>query len=67
MLILTRLLRMDFPAVFVRSIWSDFEFYLHFSMKSLLAKRIFSDRTLHFAVSNVGLYRLPLSHKKDNI
>ena len=34
-------------------------------MKFLLANRIAPDRTPHSAASHLGLYCLPMSHKKD--
>ena len=36
----------------------------HFSMKVLQGKRIARDGTPHFAVSHLGLFCLPMSHKK---
>ena len=44
---------------------SDFEFLFHFSMKILLANKIAPDGTPRSAASHLGLYCLPMSHKKD--
>ena len=43
----------------------DYKFLSHFSIKILLANRIAPDGTLHFAASHLGLYCLPMFHKKD--
>ena len=48
-----------------RGVRSDFYFLSHFSMKFLLANRIAPDGTSHSAASHLGLYCLPMSHKKD--
>ena len=48
-----------------RGIRSDFDFSFHFSMKLLLANRIDPDGTPHSAASHLGLFCLPMSHKKD--
>ena len=37
----------------------------HFSMKFLCANRIAPDGTPHSAASHLGLYCLPMPHKKD--
>ena len=43
-----------------------FIFYLfHFSMKNMSANRIAPDGTPRLAASHLGLFCLPLSHKKD--
>ena len=44
---------------------SDFEFLFHFSIKFLQANRIAPDGMPHSAVSPLGLFCLPMSHKKD--
>ena len=44
---------------------SDFYFLSHFSMKFLCANRIAPDGTPPSAASHLGLYCLPMSHKKD--
>ena len=49
----------------VRGTRSDFEFLFHFSMKILIANRIAPDGTSHSVASYLGLYCLPMSHKKD--
>ena len=43
----------------------DFDFLFHFSVKFLLANRIAPDGTPRSAASHLGLYCLPMSHKKD--
>ena len=50
---------------FFRGIRSDFYFLSHFSMKVLCANRIAPDGTPRSAASHLGLYCLPMSHKKD--
>ena len=44
---------------------SNFYFLSHFSMKFLCANRIAPDKTPHSAASHLGLYCLPMSHKRD--
>ena len=44
---------------------SDFSFSFHFSMKFMQANRIAPDGTPRFAASHLGLFCLPMSHKKD--
>ena len=39
-------------------------FLFHFLMKIKIANRIAPDGTPHFVVSHLGLFCLPLSHKK---
>ena len=41
------------------------DFYIFFSMKLLCANRIAPDGTLHSAASHLGLFCLPVSHKRD--
>ena len=48
-----------------RGIWSNFNIIFHFSMNFLLANRIALDGMQHYAASHLGLYHLPISHKKD--
>ena len=44
----------------------DFKFLSHFSMKAFLsANRITPDGKPRFAASHLGLFCLPMSHKKD--
>ena len=45
---------------------SDFYLLSHFSMKFLCANRIAPDGTPRFAASHLGLYCLPMSHKRDD-
>ena len=42
-----------------------FHFLFHFSMKVRKANRIAPDGTPRFAASHLGLFCLPMSHKKD--
>ena len=44
---------------------SDFSFLFHFSMKILSANRIAPDGTQRFAAAHIGLFCLPVFHKKD--
>ena len=48
-----------------RGVRSDFYFLSHFSMKFLCAYRIAPDGTPRSAASHLGLYCLPMSHKRD--
>ena len=48
-----------------RDIKSIFSFLFHFSMKIILANRIAPDGTPRFVASHLGLFYLPMSHKKD--
>ena len=48
-----------------RGIRSDFQFLNNFLMKILLANRIAPDGTPRFAASHLGLFCLPMSHKRD--
>ena len=43
----------------------NFKFYSIFSMKFLLANRIAPDGKPHSAASHLGLFCLPMSHKRD--
>ena len=43
----------------------DFRFVFTFSMNVLQANRIAPDGTPRFAASHLGLFCLPMSHKKD--
>ena len=43
-----------------------FSFLFHFSMKIKKANRIAPDGTLRFEASHLGLFCLPISHKKDD-
>ena len=42
-----------------------FHFYFIFNEIPVLANSIAADGTPHFAVSHLGLFCLPMSHKKD--
>ena len=48
-----------------RGVRIDFYFLSHFSMKFLCANRIAPDGTPRSAASHLGLYCLPMSHKRD--
>ena len=48
-----------------RAVRSEFYFLSHFSMKFLCANRIAPDGTTRSAVSRLGLYCLPMSHKRN--
>ena len=48
-----------------RGVRSDFYFLSHFSMKFLCANRIAPDGMPQNAASHLGLYCLPMSHKRD--
>ena len=71
--IINPLLRNGFPHHFqldestfnFRGMRSDFKFSYKFLMKILLANRIAPDGTPHSAASHLGLFCLPMSHKKD--
>ena len=56
---------MDESTFIFRGIRSDFSFLFHFSMKIMSANRIAPDGTPRFAASHLGLFCLPMSHKKD--
>ena len=57
--------QLDESTFIFRGVRSDFYFLSHFSMKLLLANSIAPDGTPLSAASHLGLYCLPLSHKKD--
>ena len=42
-----------------------FSFLFHFSMKFILANRIAPDGTPRFAASHLGIFCLPMFHKKE--
>ena len=48
-----------------KGIGSDFKFSYKFLMIILLANRIAPDGMPRFAASHLGLYCLPMSHKKN--
>ena len=48
-----------------RGVRSDFYFLSHFSMTFLCANRIAPDGTPRSAASHLGLFCLPMSHKRD--
>ena len=56
---------LDESTFILRGFRSDFSFLFHFSMKIKIANRIAPDGTPRFAASHLGLFCLPLSHKKD--
>ena len=51
--------------VIFRGFRSNFSFLFHFSMKIMSANRITPDGTQHSVASHLGLFCLPMSHKKD--
>ena len=53
------------PLSFLGALGVILHFYLFFSMKFLLANRIAPDGTPRSAASHLGLFCLPMSHKKD--
>ena len=70
---LTHSIRMDVSILIIwmsllfifRGIGSIFSFLFHFSMKLMQANRIATDGSPHFAASHLGLFSLPMSHRKD--
>ena len=48
-----------------RGVRSDLEFLCHFLLKFPLANRIAPGGTPRSAASHLGLFCLPMSHKKD--
>ena len=56
---------LDESTFIYRGIRSDFSFLFHFSMKFMKANRIAPDGKPRFAASHLGLFCLPMSHKKD--
>ena len=48
-----------------RGIRSNFSFLFIFSMEIKIANRIAPDGTPRFVASHLGIFRLPMSHKKD--
>ena len=57
--------QMDESTIIFRGSGSDFSFLFHFSMKIMSANRITPDGTPRFAASHLGIFCLPMSHKKD--
>ena len=57
--------QMDESTFILRGGRCDFYSFSHFSMKFLCANRIAPDGTPRSAASHLGLYCLPMSHKKD--
>ena len=57
--------QLDESTFIFRGIRSNFSFLFHFSMKIMSANRIAPDGTPRFATSHLGLFCLPMSHKKD--
>ena len=57
---------LDGSTFIFRGTGSDFVLFLfHFSMNIKLANRIAPDWTSRFAASHLGLFCLPMSHKKE--
>ena len=58
--------QLDESIFIFRGVKSDFFYFLsHFSMKCLCANRIAPDGTPLSAASHLGLFCLPMSHKRD--
>ena len=57
--------QLDESTFMFRGVRNDFYFLSHFSMKFLYANRIAPDGTPRSAASHLGLFCLPMSHKKD--
>ena len=49
----------------LRGVRGDFQFFNNFLMKIHLANRIAPDGTPRSAASHLGLFCLPMSHKRD--
>ena len=56
---------LDESIFILRGIRSNFSFLFHFSMKIMSANRLAPDGRPRFVVSHLGLFCLPMSHKKD--
>ena len=56
---------LDESTFIFRDTRSNFSFLFHFSMKIKIANRIAPNGTPRFAASHLGLFCLPMSHKKD--
>ena len=56
---------LDESTFILRGIRSNISFLFHFSMKFKSANRKAPDGTPRFAASHLGLFYLPMSHKKD--
>ena len=56
---------LDESTFILRGTRSNFSILFHFSMKIGSANRIAPDGTPRFAASHLGLFCLPMSHKKD--
>ena len=56
---------MDESTFIFRDSASDFLFLFHFSMKFVSANKIAPDGMQPFAASHLGLFSLPMFHKKD--
>ena len=57
--------KMDESTFILRGVRINFSFVFQFLMKIMSANRIAPDGTPHFAASHLGLFCLPLSHKKN--
>ena len=55
---------LDESTFIFRGVRSKFSFAFHFSMKFMKANGMAPDGTPHFAASHLGLFCLPMSHKK---
>ena len=61
----SHLYHLDETTFIFRGSRSIFSFSFHFSMKFMKANRIAPDGTPPVAASHLGLFCLPMSHKKD--
>ena len=57
--------QLDESTFIFRGVRSDFQFLSQFLMKFLQANRIAPDGTPRSAASHLGLFWLPMSHKRD--
>ena len=56
---------LDESTFIFRGLRSKFSFLFHFSIKFIRANRIAPDGTPRFVASHLGLFYLPMHHKKD--
>ena len=63
--VLSHSYHLDESLFIFRDIKSNFFILFHFSMKIKIVNRVVPDGTPCFAASYLGLFCLPMSHKKD--
>ena len=61
----SNLYHLDESIFIFRDIGGNILYLLHFSMKFMQANRIAPDGTPRSSASNLGLFCLPMSHRKD--